>query len=76
MSQRAGRRTKVASVHKLRTAARIRERKITKALKEPDEMNNFHNLAQWGVPDWANGARVRPAGRFQHVVEATEWKGT
>jgi len=59
--------TQIVSVHKTRFMARMHERRIQKAL-------NWHELYK-NVPDWAQGVRVRKAGRFQYVVEATSWRG-
>ena len=60
-------RTQILSVHKFRRTARKLERKLTAELEaQPSGLD-------W-LP-WARGVRVRKAGPFQYVVEATAWQG-
>lgn len=83
MSERTGRRTEILSVHKLRFMARGREARLQRLLNQatdprtPSAVANRakRELFDQNLPEWAKGARVRKAGRFQHVVEATEWRG-
>lgn len=65
-------RTEILSVHKFRRNARKREHYFTGCI--------IHGGAYgepWpeGLPEWAKGVRVRKAGAFQYVVEATNWTG-
>lgn len=74
--------TQIISVHPLRFDARRKERRLQALLDLVDtpsrtiRQKEFHELHQAGVPSWAHGVRVRKAGHFQHVVEATERKGS
>lgn len=76
---------RIVSVHKLRSAARKRERELQEAL---DVLGGFEMgmaamtngearglLLHWDVPDEARGVRVEHAGFFQHAVVATENRG-
>lgn len=62
------RHTEIISTHKTRVMARSNERRLTKILQS----------GWWDhkdLPGWARGVRVRKAGKFQFVVEATDWPG-
>lgn len=80
-------RTKPISVHRLRRAARSRERNLSRQLAQ---MHTARTSQDFGVlttysfydagqrittPAWVKGFRVRKAGNFQHIVEATDWTG-
>lgn len=67
---RMERKTQILTVHWTRYVAQRRERAIQDHLDRAQE-----TTSAYGLPDWAVGARVRKAGRFQWVVEATSWKG-
>lgn len=64
-------RTQILTVHKLRRAARAREREWQEAL----EAEAHGKVGMLDLPVWARGVRVRKAGAFQWLVEATEWRG-
>lgn len=78
-----GIREDIISVHKARVFAELRERALTKQLPKvrEAERNGAGTVMiedagrPWLVPTWAHGFRVRKAGPFQFVVEATEWTG-
>ena len=83
MTERTGERTEIISVHKLRSMARGRENRLQRLINQAFDPNTpsavrakaGRQLMNDDVPDWAKGVRVRKAGNFQHVVEATEWRG-
>lgn len=78
-------RTDVISVHHTRRAARKMERQMTAILSRRNraDLQNAPfeipaiSLYSGGpvLPGWAQGVRVRKAGRFQWEVEATAWPG-
>ena len=72
MSTTHRRRTTVLSVHRLRIAARIRERELQHHL---DRREPHIKVDGMPVPSWVRGVRVEKAGRFQWAVVGTEWEG-
>lgn len=62
----------ILSVHVFRRQARKRERALQDFLRHGAAFGE-----PWpdDLPKWARGVRVRKAGRFQWVVEATENRG-
>lgn len=66
------------SVHKVRSAARREERRLQARINDKLDNGNKHPIytdAGAPVPDWARGVRTQRAGLFQHVVQATEYRG-
>lgn len=64
-------RTEIISVHRLRRRARKREEYVQYLLDR-----SVYSAPTIGrLPPWSRGARVRKAGLFEWVVEATEWGG-
>lgn len=69
-------RTAIITTHKFRWSARMTERRITMLLTGANLRSSARDeLAKLKVPIWTRGVRVRNAGRFQFVVEATSWRG-
>lgn len=60
------------SVHKTRFMARLRERRLQRAL---DDYHRGAGPVPQGVPSWAKGVKVVKAGGFQWVVRATAIRG-
>jgi hypothetical protein len=75
-------RTEAVSVHKLRRAARKRERELQRYLSisgwyvegGPTD-DEAKGLQPYGLPIWARGVRVERIGPFCFAVIATEERG-
>lgn len=72
--------SEILSVHPFRRSARKRERELDEVLTgiyktagHPADIPV--DLVHRGLPPWTRGVRVRKAGAFSWVVEATEWRG-